>query len=143
MTSEQIAYDELCCYTLAHRHPSFIHQHVTDAFTAQHASHRTRPITLTFALVGLYLFVEKQFSGKQVQRAHMKLARSKQSWRTLMLPCERGSITAIDVVAAAEGAERDDAIRTWCASVWSSYYESRPIVIELLGRHGVDDDSDF
>jgi hypothetical protein len=33
MPSEQDAYDELRCYTLAHRDPSFIHQHVVDAYT--------------------------------------------------------------------------------------------------------------
>src|SRR5262247_2885212 len=76
MTSED-AYNELCYYTLAHRDPSFIHQHVVDAFAAQNADEQTKPIKLTFALVGLYLHVEKRFSGRKVQRVHMDLARKK------------------------------------------------------------------
>lgn len=52
------AYDELCAYTLTRGDPGFIHQHVVDAFTAQHADETTEPITLTFALVGLYPRVE-------------------------------------------------------------------------------------
>ena len=56
MTSED-AYHELCYYTLAHRDPSFIHQHVVDAFAAQHADEKTKPIKLTFALVGALLGV--------------------------------------------------------------------------------------
>ena len=35
------AYHELCCYTLSHGHPSFIHQHVVDAFAAQDAPEPT------------------------------------------------------------------------------------------------------
>jgi hypothetical protein len=57
-------YDQLSLYTLSHADPSFIHQHVVDAFAAQHADDRTKPITLTFALVGLYLHAERGFSGK-------------------------------------------------------------------------------
>jgi len=75
MKSEEDAYNELCAYTLAHRgSPEFIHQYVVDAFAAQHADERTKPIGLTFALLGLYLAVERHFTGRQVQRAHMQLA---------------------------------------------------------------------
>jgi hypothetical protein len=49
---DQDAYDELQCYTLAHADPSFIHQHVVDAFTVQHADERAKPIALTFAPIG-------------------------------------------------------------------------------------------
>jgi hypothetical protein len=98
LPAEQNAYDELCCYTLAHRDSSFIHQHVVDAFIAQHADEQTRPISLTFALVGLYLHVAKQLSGRQVQRTHMNLARQKRSWPAFQLPSARGSMTAADVI---------------------------------------------
>jgi hypothetical protein len=64
-------YHELSCYTLAHPDPSFIHQHIVDAYTAQHARETTKPIALVFALIGLYLHVEKNFTGRQVQRFHM------------------------------------------------------------------------
>jgi hypothetical protein len=37
MDSEQEAYEELCCYALARSDPSFIHQHVVDAFAVQQA----------------------------------------------------------------------------------------------------------
>ena len=54
MTSEA-AYHELCYYTLTLGDPAFIHQHVVDAFAAQQADEQTKPIKVTFALVGLYL----------------------------------------------------------------------------------------
>ena len=55
---EQNLYDELAFYTLAHQSPYFIHQHIADAFAAQYANDKTKLITIYFALVGLYLFVE-------------------------------------------------------------------------------------
>jgi hypothetical protein len=134
--SEQEAYDELQSYTLALSDRGFIHQHVVDAWAAQHADERTKPIALTFALVGLYLHVEKGFSGRQVQRTHMALARHKRSWPSFTLPHERGSITASLVMAKQAGPERDQAIDAWCASVWAAFRESRQAVAELLEQHG-------
>src|SRR6185295_5352013 len=65
------SYDALCCYTLERGDAAFIHQHVVDAFIAQNAGEHTKPIGLAFALIGLYLHLERGFSGKQVQRVHM------------------------------------------------------------------------
>jgi hypothetical protein len=136
MTSKE-AYDELCGYTLAHGHPSFIHQHVVDAFAAQAADEHTKPIALTFALVGLFLHVEKQFTGRQVQRAHMKLAREKHPWPPLSLPRERGAMTAADVLAAPAGPERDVAIHAWTNAVWEAFGENRQTIADLLRAHQI------
>jgi hypothetical protein len=136
MTIEN-ANNELCCYTLTHSDPSFIHQHVVDAFAAQHADEHTKPIKLTFALVGLYLHVEKQFTGRQVQRAHMKLAQQKRLWPSFASPDDRGSISVADVLALPAGAERDKAIHAWCASVWEAYRNCRESVAELLRQHEI------
>jgi len=139
MSPEQDAYDKLRCYTLLHRAPSFIHQHVVDAFTAQHANDQTKPIGLTFALVGLYLLVERRFSGKQIQRVHARLASNKRPWPVFMLPLDRGLMTVVDVTATPEGVERDAAIYAWCSSVWGAFHENRRAVVELLGQFGIAD----
>lgn len=135
--SERAAYEELCAYTLSHGDPRFIHQHVVDAFAAQHADENSKPIGLTFALVGLYLHVERGFTGRQVQRAHMALARKKRTWPRFPLPADRGAITAVDVMAAAEGAARDRVISEWCAAVWKAFGESRAEVIALLAEEEI------
>ena len=137
MNSDRDDYDELCCYTLTRGDPSFVHQHVVDAFTAQRADERTKPIALTFALAGLYLHSEKQVSGKQVQRVHMQMAQKKRAWPLFALPPDRGAITAADVLAAPSGPERDRAIDAWCNSVWQAFRESRPTVVDLLQECGV------
>ena len=130
--SEQEAYDELCCYTLTRGDTLFIHQHAVDAFAAQCADERTKPITLTFALIGLYLQLEKNFSGREVQLAHMRLAKHKKRWPTFNQPQHRGNFTIHDVISAPEGYERDQAIRRWCASVWKAYHESHQKVKDLV-----------
>jgi hypothetical protein len=135
--SERDAYNELSAYTLMHGDVSFIHQHVVDAFAAQHADEDSKAIGVTFALVGLYLHVEKQFSGRQVQRAHMQMARHKQTWPAFHLPSNRGAMTAVDVMAAHEGPERDAAIHAWCAEVWAAFADSRQVVADLVRQHGI------
>jgi uncharacterized protein DUF5946 len=126
------AFHELTLYTLAHRDPAFIHQHVVDAFTAQTADTRTKPIALTFALVGLYLHVERGYTGKNVQRVHVLLARRQRKWPSFNLPAARGEITVDQVLAAHAGASRDALIDAWCNSVWAAYNEARDAIISLL-----------
>jgi hypothetical protein len=135
--TEQDAYNELQAYTLAHRDPAFIHQHVVDAWSAQHANEHSKPIGVTFALVGLFLHVEKGWSGRQVQRAHSRLARHKHSWPSFPLPATRGGVTAIDVIEAPPGPERDRAIDGWCASVWTAFDASHTAVADLLRERGI------
>jgi hypothetical protein len=130
--SAQEMFYELSCYTLTHRDRSFIHQHAVDAFAAQYADENTTPITLAFALIGLYLLIEKNFSGKEVQQAHMKLAKHLKQWPTFNLPGNRGELMVYDVVAAPVGSKRDEAILKWCASVWQAYIESHQKVTELV-----------
>jgi hypothetical protein len=133
---EQAAYDELQCYTLALNDVAFIHQHVVDAWAAQHANERTKPIGLTFALVGIYLHLERGLSGREVQRAHMSLARHRQHWPAFAQPRDRGAYTASQVMTAPAGIERDRAIDAWCASVWEAYRDSHEGIAKLLKKHG-------
>src|SRR6188508_2299309 len=130
--SEEDVYNELCAYTLQHGDATFIHQHVVDAFAAQRATVVTKPINVAFSLVGLYLHVEKGFSGRQVQRAHMQLARRRRGWPAFVLPADRGAMTARDVLAAPGGAERDRAIEAWCRSVWAALSIHRQAIDELV-----------
>ena len=131
-TSEEQAYEELQAYTLGHGGAEFVHQHVVDAWAAQHSDEQTKPIQLTFALIGLHLHIDRGFSGRKVQRVHMALARRRRHWPSFPLPADRGTVTAAQVVAAPPGRERDQAIDTWCASVWNAFKESHQAVAELL-----------
>ena len=130
--NEQETYDELSCYTLTHGDPEFIHQHVVDAFLAQTADQSTKPIGITFALIGLYLHLEKNYTGKQVQLAHMALASRRKDWPKFDLPKARGEIRVAEVLNQPAGVPRDAMIHAWCASVWQAYTESHPKIRSLF-----------
>jgi hypothetical protein len=133
MPSDEDLFNELAYYTLSHPEPGFIHQHVVDAQAAQQADERTKPMKVVFALAGLYLFLEKDFSGRQVQLMHMRLAKRRKQWPRLPLPSgPRGEITVAAVMAADPGPARDEIIRAWCRSVWETWQESRPQIVSLL-----------
>ena len=94
MDAVRAAYDEVHAHTMGRL--GFILQHVVDAFAAQTANARSKLISVVFGLVGLYLYVEEQFSGRQVQKAHMELGRGKRAWPRVYLPEDRGSMTVAD-----------------------------------------------
>jgi hypothetical protein len=135
MNPMQTAYDGLYTYTMGR--PGFILQHAVDAFGAQTATKDTKPIRLVFSLIGLYLRTERGFSGQAVQKVHMQLGNHRTEWPSIALPSDRGEITPVEVMAAAEGDERDAAIDVWCRSVWSAFKDSRPVIVELLRKHGI------
>jgi hypothetical protein len=139
MPSKQELFDELCFYTLAHGDPAFIHENSADAWRAQHVDEETKPMTVIFAVMGLYLYLEKGFTGKQVQLAHMRMARRRREWPQLPLPGRSAALTVEDVVAAEPGPARDAMIHKWCAAVWETWQESRPQIMELAKTElGVD-----
>jgi hypothetical protein len=129
MIAQSEKFHELSFNTLAHPDKAyFIHQHIVDAFTAQTANEQTKPIGLIFALIGLYLFLEKGFTGRQVQLAHMKMAENKKAWPQRPLPASRGQITAAEVLNSSPGPVRDLMIKSWCASVWNDYAAWHPTI---------------
>ena len=131
----RVAYDEVYAYTMGR--PGFILQHVADAFAVQTANAVSKPIGVMFGLVGLYLHVEKQFSGRQVQQVHMKLGRRKREWPRVCLPEDRSKMTVADVLATSAGPERDRAIDDWCRSVWTAFGGNRQTIIALLREYQI------
>jgi hypothetical protein len=135
MSDTQSAYDELYVYTMGRR--NFILQHVVDAQQAQTATEDSKSMGVVFSLVGLYLHVERGWTGADVQKAPQKLARQKREWPTIQLQQQRGSFTAIEVMAAPAGAERDAAIERWCEIVWKAFSDSRDTIVRLVAENGI------
>lgn len=133
MEADKNLFYELTYYTLAHPDQIyFIHQHVVDTYAAQQANETTKPINITFALAGLYLFLEKNYSGRQVQQAHMKMAKHKQVWPVFKYPQHKGDVTIQEVLLAPPGNERDTMIKEWNESVWNTYKENHETVRVLV-----------
>ena len=123
-------FSDLSSYTVAVQDPAFIHQHAVDAYEAQHAGGKTRNIAVAFGLIGLYLALEKEYTGAQVQRAHMEIAKLRKEWPLLDPPARPASVTVRDVLAAAEGPARHTMIRKWMAAVWESWTDRQQWVRE-------------
>jgi len=117
-------YFELTYWTLAHQDGRFIHQHAVDAYEAQHAGGSTKPITVVFGLIGLYLALEKGYTGRQVQLAHMKIAQRKKDWPRLEPPVRKSSMTVLDVLNAKSDAEREEKLMQWASSVWDTWEDT-------------------
>ena len=126
--------NELTYYTLAHSDPAFIHQHVVDAYGAQHVRPSASTIGAAFTLAGLYLAVERAFTGRQVQQMHVLMASRSKQWPCFDPPSDAGPVTVADVLAAEPGPTRDDAIMRWCASVWTAWSAEHDRVRAMLDR---------
>jgi len=123
---EQRCYDELTAWTLAVGDAEFLHQHVVDCWAAQNAAHESKAMTIAFALLGLYLYVEKDWTGRRVQTAHMRLAQphgrgaGRKEWPRFDRPARHAEMTACDVMHSPESARRE-AVREWCRSEWEAW----------------------
>ena len=113
-------YYNLTCWTLVQGDQKFIHQHAVDAYAAQHSGEKMRPITTWFALIGLFLALERGYSGRRVQLAHVKIGKRKREWPRLTPPLHPGDLTVMNVIAARD-AGRDEMLMRWAASVWKSW----------------------
>jgi|ERR1051325_5708469 hypothetical protein len=131
-------YHELSLYTLQHNDKEFIHQYIVDAYAASHASENPKPITNAFALIGLYLFVEKNYSGRDVQLMHMRLGKHKRiwpacaGWPEFSPPNEKAALTVRDVLNSKPGKDRDEMIKKWAKSVWEIWKSEQKKIADLL-----------
>src|SRR5262249_47222235 len=98
-----------------------------------------KPVGVAFALLGLYLHLERGWTGREVQKAHMRLAQpqgpgpGRKEWPRFPAPQERGTLTVADVMAAPEH-ERSAAIDRWCRSVWDAWKVSHEEVRAWTAR---------
>lgn len=135
MSISQEKYNELSIYTLSLNNKEFIHQHIVDAFTAQNADGNIKNITLFFAVIGLYLYIEKGFNGKEIQDLHTKIANSKKELPKLKIPKEKASITVSEVLEARPGIERNEKIKEWSRSVWKIFKNQKDIIENFLKKY--------
>lgn len=131
-TPDSTLYNELAFDTLSRTDPFFLHQILVDAYAAQHATTDTKPIGVAFALMGLCLFLEHGYTGKEVQNAHILLAKQSKQWPQFAPPENPGRMTIADVVAVPKGDARDAALKEWARAVWDAWEKDHERVHALL-----------
>jgi len=127
--------NELTYYTLAHGDPRFIHQHLVDAYGAQHVRQSGSTIGAAFSLAGLYLAVERGFTGRQVQQMHIVMSSRSKQWPRFDPPTDVGPLTVADVLAVEPGPGRDEKLLQWCASIWRAWSAEHGRVKEMVGGY--------
>jgi len=128
-------YFKLTVFTLSLRDTDFIHQVVVDAYTAQHSGPKMKPITTTFALIGLYLAFERGYTGREVQLAHMALGKKHREWPRFNAPPEKASLTVWDVHQGSKEENYVENIRTWGKSVWDMWQAEHARIGRLVGMY--------
>ncbi len=118
-------YDELTAFTLTLGDKDFIHQLAVDTYAAQHIGPNTKPITTAFALIGLYLYFEKGYTGKQVQRAHMEIAKVRRQYPVLAPPKEKSWLPVRDVLPGLTKENYKARLDAWGRSVWGAWGTER------------------
>src|SRR5690242_669753 len=108
---------KLSYYTLSLHDDYFIHQLAVDSYAAQHAGPSVKPISTAFALIGLYLVIECNFTGREVQKTHMFLAEKSKDWQKFILPKKKADLTVKDVVNTPDE-QKKEMIQRWMRSVW-------------------------
>ena len=124
-------YGKLSAFTLSLRDPDFIHQLMVDTYAAQHSGPNVKPISTTFAMIGLYLTFEKGYTGKQVQRTHIFLAKKNKEWPRFDRLKEKNALTVLDVLQSPES-EYMNMIRKWGKSVWEMWKPEHESVRKLV-----------
>ena len=125
------AYQELSAYGVQRARPDFLHQEAVDAYAAQHPEAPAKPISTWFALVGLHLALDRGRTGREVQRAHMRLGRRKRTWPILPPPADLTCMSAADVMRELPGDARDVAVLRWAGEVWQCWAPAHQTIATL------------
>ena len=131
-------FHELSFYSLAHPNKEyFIHQHVVDAYAVQYLNPETKIIKSVYGLLGLCLFLEYDFTGKEVQNVHVSLSSDKSDWPKIQYAVEPIDFSIQSIMNASEGKERDQKIRQWCEEVWKAHKVNQQPIREWLIKRKV------
>ncbi|HSW96377.1 MAG TPA: DUF5946 family protein [Candidatus Saccharimonadales bacterium] len=127
-------YEEISADTLSLHDKDFIHQLIVDTYTAQHVGAKMKPIMITFALIGLYLTFEHNYTGKQVQSAHILLANQSKEWPSFIPPKEKASITVLDIVQNSDSMKQE-MIKKWGKAVWGIWQPEHENITKLVKKY--------
>jgi hypothetical protein len=114
------------------------HQLTVDAYGAQHSGPPTSRIYVVYSLVGLYLALERGWSGADVRALHQRMGHPDASWPPFRRPLVTAVLTIADVAVAGArlGSVEGHAalVERWARSVWSSWADQHAVVIGLATR---------
>jgi hypothetical protein len=131
------AYQELAAYNVTGGRRDFIHQEAVDTYAAQHPGAPAKPIAAWFGLVGLHLALDLGRTGREVQLAHMRLARHRRHWPELAAPADLTGMVVADVMSRPADHSRDEALLRWASEVWQHWSALHETIAALCAQEGL------
>ncbi len=128
-------YRELSAFTLSLRDKDFPHQLAVDSYAAQHYGPNMKRITITFALIGLCLTFEHNFTGREVQLAHVSLGKKRRDWPEFNNRVNSGSVTVLDVLRNVTNENYNELLRNWGRAIWESWNPEQSRVEALITKY--------
>ena len=112
------------------------HQTCVDAYLLQHVDVSTKPITLCFALNGLYLVLERGWTGLAAREAHQRLAETvpRGDWPSHEQPRDVGTMTVLHPAMASTPTEQAEAVERWGAIVWQAWAHTHQVTRDMTDR---------
>jgi hypothetical protein len=107
------------------------HQMCVDAYLCQHVGPGTKAISICFGLNGLYMMLERGFTGLQARAAHGYQAENFTAWPRFEPPPDVGPLTAVDVALAGSPEEHVDLVRRWGRQVWDAWSHAHEEIAAL------------
>ena len=111
-----------------------LRQMATDAYAAQHPGvpDRRSIQSVCVHLVSLCAALERGWPGARGPELLRRAVADPPEWRRLDAPAPIGSVTVLDVCAAASAPDRGRRVRHWAEDVWGAYGAHHDIVREWL-----------
>ena len=129
----RLVYSEVAGYELEHvTELGRWHQLLVDTYGAQHVGEGTPRIGPAFALIGLYLALERGWDGLAVRDAHRALARAHRDWPSFLpAPRFQDGLTVADLTLAGSPEAHVEVLRAWAGEVWAGWADRQESVRAL------------
>jgi hypothetical protein len=128
-------YWEFSNFTLSVRDQNFPHQLAVDTYAAQHYGAKMKPVTITFALIGLHLAFERGYTGREVQDAHVLLGKLHERWPGFTVTRKADEVNGSNVLQNISKDNYGQLLAKWGKSVWDSWKPEHENVRKLVDRY--------
>lgn len=109
---------------------------VIDAYAVQHHGKPERRAiqSVNAHLVALYLQLEKEYSGEQVNAALQRVLKFANEFVWLEPPTPNGTLTIADVLRAETSQEQANAIENYARDIWRAWHARRETAVRWARR---------
>jgi hypothetical protein len=126
-------FNDIAVYNFFKNDKNYIHQVAVDAYVAQHSGTPTTNKATVLALIGLYLYVVREYKGNKIQIEQMRIAKLQNDWPRFEVHTNINEITVLDVLnESAVGDKREEMIKKWAKYVWDCWSHEETGIANII-----------